>query len=178
MESLVLHLMTWSDVINCKCSSFFAKFANFGEVVNWKMQMPQKHADLFAAMGARLTIARNEIGFSQAAMAEAIGVSPRAYHSYEKGQRGMPVEALVAMGEQFEVDVPWLLLGTKSIRAGHDFEALKHIESSLDKHLTDEGIKIKSEKRGAIVARWYQSHVEGREVSNDDVHTWIELVRE
>ena len=133
---------------------------------------------VFSAMGARLAIARNEVGLTQTAMADAIGVSHRAYHSYEKGQRGMPVEALVAMGERFEVDVPWLLLGTKSIRAGHDFEALKHIESSLDKHLTDEGIKIKSEKRGAIVARWYQSHVEGREVTDDDVHTWIELVRE
>lgn len=139
--------------------------------------MQQKHAEFFAAMGARLTIARNAIGYSQAAMAKAIGVSPRAYHSYEKGQRGIPVEALVAMGDRFEVDVPWLLLGTKSIRAGHDFEALKHIESSLDRHLTEEGIKIKSEKRGTIVARWYQSHVEGREVTDGDVHTWIELVR-
>ncbi|CUH82465.1 Helix-turn-helix [Tropicibacter naphthalenivorans] len=111
-------------------------------------------------------------------MAEAIGVSHRAYHSYEKGKRGVPVEALVKMQSRYDVDVAWLLLGTKSIRAGHDFEALKHIESSLDKHLTDEGIKVKSEKRGAIVARWYQSQVEGREVTDDDVHTWIELVRE
>lgn len=82
------------------------------------------------------------------------------------------------MQSRYDIDVAWLLLGTKSIRVGHDFEALKHIESSLDKHLTEEGIKIKSEKRGAIVARWYQSHVEGREVTDDDVHTWIELVRE
>tara|TARA_R110000850_G_scaffold203924_1_gene330248 strand:- start:38 stop:358 length:321 start_codon:yes stop_codon:yes gene_type:complete len=78
------------------------------------------------------TAARSEVGISQAAMAEAIGVSPRAYHSYEKGQRGIPVEALIAMRERFEVDVPWLLLGTNAIRAGHDFNALKEIESSLD----------------------------------------------
>lgn len=140
--------------------------------------MVRDDAELFAEIGARLAISRNEIGVSQAAMAEAIGVSHRAYHSYEKGKRGVPVEALVKMQSRYDVDVAWLLLGTKSIRAGHDFEALKHIESSLDKHLTDEGIKIKSEKRGAIVARWYQSHVEGREVTDDDVHTWIELVRE
>jgi transcriptional regulator with XRE-family HTH domain len=140
--------------------------------------MAQEDADMFAEVGARLAISRSEIGVSQAAMAEAIGVSHRAYHSYEKGQRGIPVEALVAFGEQFEVDVPWLLLGTKAIRAGHDFNALKEIETSLDKHLNAENIRIKSEKRGAIVARWYQSHVEGREVTDDDVHTWIELVRE
>jgi hypothetical protein len=76
------------------------------------------------------------------------------------------------------VDAAWILLGTKAVRAAHDFDALKRIETSLDQHLKEETIKIKSEKRGAIVARWYQSHVEGREVTDDDVHTWIELVRE
>tara|TARA_R110002051_G_scaffold45702_2_gene92193 strand:+ start:1620 stop:2042 length:423 start_codon:yes stop_codon:yes gene_type:complete len=140
--------------------------------------MPREDAELFAEIGARLAICRSEIGVSQAAMAEAVGVSHRAYHSYEKGKRGVPVEALIKMQDKYEVDVAWLLLGTKSIRVGHDFEALKRIEASLDQHLNEETIKIKSEKRGAIVARWYQSHVEGREVTDDDVHTWIELVRE
>ncbi|MEM5469855.1 MAG: helix-turn-helix domain-containing protein [Sulfitobacter sp.] len=140
--------------------------------------MARDSRSVFVAMGARLAISRNELGLTQAAMAEAIGVSHRAYHSYEKGQRGLPVEALVALGDSFEIDIAWVLLGTKAIRAGHDFDALKRIETELDQHLTSEGIKIKSEKRGAIIARWYQSHVEGREVSDDDVHTWIELVRE
>jgi len=129
-------------------------------------------------MGARLAIARNEVGLTQTAMAEAIGVSHRAYHSYEKGQRGLPVEALVAMANRFDVDAAWILLGTKAVRAAHDFNALKRIETSLDQHLNEENIKIKSEKRGAIIARWYQSHVEGREVIDDDIHTWIELVKE
>lgn len=140
--------------------------------------MRQDAKSVFIAMGARLAIARNEVGLTQTAMAEAIGVSHRAYHSYEKGQRGLPVEALVAMSDRFEVDAAWILLGTQTVRASHDFEALKQIETSLDQHLTEENIKIKSEKRGAIVARWYQSHLEGREVRDDDVHTWIELVRD
>lgn len=140
--------------------------------------MVQDTKAVFRSMGARLSIARNELGLTQTALAEAIGVSYRAYHSYEKGQRGLPVEALVAMSENFDVDAAWILLGTKAIRAAHDFDALKRIETSLDQHLVTEGIRIRSEKRGAIVARWYQSHVEGREVTDDDVHTWIELVRE
>lgn len=140
--------------------------------------MALKTRSVFTAMGARLAISRNELGLTQTAMAEAIGVSHRAYHSYEKGQRGLPVEALVAMDERFEIDVSWVLLGTKSVRAAHDFEALKNIEASLDKYLNEEAIKVRSEKRGAIIARWYQSHIEGREVTDDDVHTWIELVRE
>jgi transcriptional regulator with XRE-family HTH domain len=134
--------------------------------------------DILAEIGPRLALTRSEIGLSQAAMAEALGVSPRAYHSYEKGKRGIPVEALVALVDRFDIDISWLLIGAKSVRASHDFEALKRIENSLDGHLSEEGIKIKGEKRGAIIARWYQSHIEGREITDDDVHTWIELVRE
>lgn len=140
--------------------------------------MKRETSNLFVGMGARLAIARNEMRVTQAAMAKAIGVSTRAYHSYEKGQRGLPVEALIAIDEHFDVDIAWLLLGTKSVRVAHDFEALKGIEASLDQYLNEESIKIKSEKRGAIVAKWYQSHIEGRKVTDDDVHTWIELVRE
>lgn len=140
--------------------------------------MARDSKGIFSAMGARLAIVRNELGLTQTAMAEAIGVSYRAYHSYEKGQRGLPIEALVAIDGRFDADVAWILLGTKAVRAAHDFDELKKIETSLDQHLNAEGINIRSEKRGAIVARWYQSHIEGREVTNDDVHTWIELVRE
>jgi transcriptional regulator with XRE-family HTH domain len=140
--------------------------------------MTQKDADMFAEVGARLAISRSEIGVSQAAMAEAIGVSHRAYHSYEKGKRGIPIEALIKMHGRYEVDVAWLLLGTQSIRAGHDFDALKKIETSLDQYLEGAGIKIKSEKRGAIAARWYESQVKGRDVTDDEVHTWIEFARE
>lgn len=147
-------------------------------IVNWDAQMTQENDKLFAEIGARLAICRNEIGISQAAMAEVIGVSHRAYHSYEKGKRGVPVEALVKMQNTYDIDVAWILLGTKSIRAGHDFDALKRIESTLDNHLITQGILIKSEKRGAIVSRWYQSIVEGRDVTDDDVNTWIELVRD
>lgn len=140
--------------------------------------MAQDSRSVFTSMGARLAIARNEVGLTQTAMAEAIGVSHRAYHSYEKGQRGLPVEALVAMSDRFDVDAAWILLGTKAVRAAHDFDALKKIETSLDEHLIRENIRIRSAKRGAIIARWYQSHIEGREVADDDVHTWIELVRD
>lgn len=178
MESLDKHHLTCSDGIKRKYASFCAIVAQYGAVVNRKTRMTRETSDIFVAMGARLAITRNEIGLSQAAMAEAIGVSHRAYHSYEKGKRGIPVEALVTMNDNFDIDVAWLLLGTKSVRVAHDIEALKDFESSLDRYLTEQNIRIKSEKRGAIVARWYQSHVEGRQVATDDVHTWIELVRD
>ena len=69
-------------------------------------------------------------------------------------------------------------IGHKVCQGGARLRRPKRIEISLDQHLTEENIRIRGEKRGAIVARCYQSHVEGCEVSDDDVHTWIELVRE
>lgn len=129
-------------------------------------------------MGARLAIIRNEIGLSQTDMSKVLGVSLRAYHSYEKGERGLPIEALLKLNEKFDSDVAWILLGTKSARVEHDIEALQAFETSLDQFLTTQGVKIKSEKRGAIVARWYKSFLDGKEIAMDDVHTWIELLKE
>ena len=56
--------------------------------------MGREVADFFTGIGARLAITRNETGLSQTEMAKEIGVSLRAYHSYEKGDRGLPIEAL------------------------------------------------------------------------------------
>ncbi|MBQ4808899.1 helix-turn-helix transcriptional regulator [Phaeobacter sp. HS012] len=140
--------------------------------------MGRKSEDLLVGIGVRLAITRNEIGLSQADMAKVIGVSLRAYHSYEKGDRGLPIEALVALHEKFKSDVNWILLGVKSARVEHDIEALQEFETSLDRYLADQGITIKSEKRGAIVARWYRSLTDGKEIQMEDVYTWIELLKE
>lgn len=111
-------------------------------------------------------------------MAKELGVSLRAYHSYEKGVRGLPIEALVILDEKFGTDVTWILLGTKSVRVQHDIGALEKFETALDRFLTEQSIRIKSEKRGAIVARWYRSLTDGKEIKMEDVHTWIELLRD
>ena len=160
---------------NCAIFCIFVKYSTF---VNRKPLLRQKTTDLLVGIGARLAITRNEIGLSQSDMAQEIGVSLRAYHSYEKGERGLPIEALVMLDEKFGTDVTWILLGTKAARVQHDIDALEEFETSLDRFLTDQGIRIKSEKRGAIVARWYRSLTDGKEIKMEDVHTWIELLRE
>ncbi|MCZ4258699.1 helix-turn-helix domain-containing protein [Sulfitobacter sp. G21635-S1] len=131
-----------------------------------------------AGIGARLQVTRNEIGMTQADMAQLIGVSLRAYHSYEKGDRSLPIEALVTLQEKFNSDITWILLGSKSARIEHDIKALQEFEISLDRYLVGQGITIDSERRGAIVARWYRSLTDGEEIPMKDVHVWIEFLRE
>lgn len=48
-------------------------------------------------------------------MAEALGMSQRAYQSYETGTRSMPVEALVVVQRQFGVDLTWILQGAPAV---------------------------------------------------------------
>ena len=66
----------------------------------------------------------------------------------------------------------------EAARPGHDLAALERFEVALDKFLTTSDIRLKSEKRGAIVARWYRSVLEGKPIDMDDVRTWIELLTE
>ena len=49
---------------------------------------------------------------------------------------------------------------------------------SLDTYIEKRGIKLKTEKRGAIAARWYRSFLQGKPIDMDDVRTWIELLSE
>lgn len=140
--------------------------------------MTNRRNEYLSGLGARIAIARNELGMSQAKMSKALGISLRAFQSYELGKRSIPVEVLFEMHHQFGVDLNWILLGVEAVRLQHDFAALEEFETSLDRLLEDQGTKIKSEKRGAIVARWYRSLTEGKEVQMEDVHTWVELLKE
>ncbi|NOC47004.1 MULTISPECIES: helix-turn-helix domain-containing protein [Ruegeria] len=140
--------------------------------------MADRPYDYLSSLGARLAIARNELGMSQKKMADALGISLRAYQSYELGKRSIPVERLVELHRKFSVDLNWVLLGVDAVRLKHDLFALEEFEVALDKYLSDSEISLKSEKRGAIAARWYRSFLEGKEVIMDDVHTWIELLKE
>jgi len=72
----------------------------------------------------------------------------------------------------------WILLGNRSARVEHDLKALEEFEVSLDTYLAEQCIKLKTEKRGAIAARWYRSFLQGKPIEMDDVHTWIELLTE
>lgn len=68
--------------------------------------------------------------------------------------------------------------GQPSARVEHDLKALEEFEVSLDTYIETRGIKLKTEKRGAIAACWYRSFLQGKPIDMDDVRTWIELLSE
>lgn len=63
------------------------------------------------AMGKRLAAVRAEAGLSQNAFAESLGLSPRAYANYERGEREAPTAVLRTIVEVYGVSPLWMLVG-------------------------------------------------------------------
>lgn len=63
------------------------------------------------AIGQRLAVVRAEAGLIQQTFAERLGLSPRAYHNYERGEREIPAALLTALYEVYRIDPLWILTG-------------------------------------------------------------------
>lgn len=63
------------------------------------------------AIGGRLVAAREAQQLSQVEFAERLGISPRAYQNYERGEREMPTTVLTALHAEFGIDPLWVLIG-------------------------------------------------------------------
>lgn len=67
-------------------------------------------------LGARIAALRREQGMSQAQLAHRLQISPSAVGMYEQGRREPSVELLVAMAEEFQVSMDFLLTGKPAAR--------------------------------------------------------------
>ena len=64
----------------------------------------------------RLKTIRRKARLLQPEFAKRLGLSPRAYSNYERGERTIPAQALKALHDQFQVDPIWLLSGPEWAR--------------------------------------------------------------
>nr|WP_319247196.1 helix-turn-helix transcriptional regulator [uncultured Celeribacter sp.] len=62
-------------------------------------------------IGHRMRMVRNETGFSQAKVAAILGLSDRAYKTYELGKREPSLSTVLKFCEIFEVELTWLAYG-------------------------------------------------------------------
>ena len=130
----------------------------------------------WAGIGRRLCEIRKSHGLSQREMADNMGVAFRSYQNYEKGLRGVPVEAIMKLTQWLgEAKASWIVLGKRVVRMSEDLDALKRISAQLDERLRLRGQSIPSEKRAKLMARWYESFLDGRELSECDIDTLIDM---
>mgnify|MGYP000642771965 CR=1 FL=1 len=129
------------------------------------------------SLGARLVIIRGEERLTQQSMADKFGVSTRTYQDFEHGKRPVPSDVLIEISEAFSVNLNWLLRGLEtSSLDGYEKKVAEFVASLLNylkaekDHLSPEGI-------AAIVSRWITELRNGRTISLDDVHIWIDMMR-
>ncbi len=75
-------------------------------------------------LGARIGALRRQKKWSQAALAERLGVSPSTVGMYEQGRREPGSELLVALARELGVSVDYLLTGQESDCRGMNNQAL------------------------------------------------------
>jgi transcriptional regulator with XRE-family HTH domain len=62
-------------------------------------------------LGVRIAALRRKEGWSQAQLAQKLGISPSAVGMYEQGRREPPAQLLVALAREFQVTTDYLLTG-------------------------------------------------------------------
>jgi transcriptional regulator with XRE-family HTH domain len=70
---------------------------------------PGRHAHLELAIGARIRTRRRQMGLSQSALAERLGVSFQQVQKYERGANRVAASTLLAAAEALNVSVGWLI---------------------------------------------------------------------
>jgi len=131
---------------------------------------------IWTGIGRRLREIRKSHGLSQREMADNMGVGFRAYQNYEKGLRGVPVEAIMKLTQWLgETKASWIVLGKRVVRIPEDLDALKRISAQLDERLRLRTQSIPSEKRAKLMARWYENFLDGRELSVCDIDALIDM---
>ena len=130
----------------------------------------------WAGIGRRLCETRKSLGLSQREMADNMGVVFRSYQNYEKGLRGVPIDAIMKLTQWLgEADASWIVLGKRSVRMPEDLDTLKRISAQLDERVRLRAQSNPSEKRAKLMARWYESFLDGRELSECDIDALIDM---
>ena len=68
------------------------------------------------ATAARLELVRASAGLTQKEIAKTLGISERAYQSYERGERALPDTVVRECWRALRVDPVWLLIGEGEMR--------------------------------------------------------------
>lgn len=131
-------------------------------------------------MGQRLMVIRDRSGLTQFEFAERLGLSPRAYGNYERGEREVPVALFKMLLEQFRIDPVWLLSGQdfEPMYTGMrclDVELLQNVIQLVDGWLTKHKRTMRPEKKARVISLAYEHCVENGKVDSDHLVGMLSL---
>ena len=109
---------------------------------------------------------------TQSQFADALCVSPRSYHHYERGSRMVPTDVLIRLHDQFEIRTEWILYGEGQPSHGPEGEELGAFISEVIARIDRLGEGEPRVRREDIVRRWIQSLLGGGKVGLVDIENW------
>ena len=128
------------------------------------------------SIGDRLISIRKNEGMTQAIFATEFDISPRAYASYELGEREIPSSFLLKLYERFSISPSWLLTGegAKST-AGHS-ENIVDAVVAVRTYAALKGNKIDPEREARLVLLLSEYFDEGGEKNTPLVKKMMEAM--
>lgn len=133
-----------------------------------------------AAIGRRIAAVRAASGHSQNEFAESLGLSPRAYANYERGEREMPVALFRSLCESYRIDPVWLLNGPgeEPVRVTTrrlDGELLEAIVRLIEDWLVKNRRTLKPPKKARLIRLAYEHYSEQGQVDTAHLNDMLSL---
>jgi len=138
------------------------------------------NADDNADIGRRLMAIRTASGLTQFEFADKLGLSPRAYANYERGEREVPTALFKSLCEVFRIDPLWLLggqdeepmfIGSRRL----DADLLECIVELVEEWLTKHRRALKPAKKARVIRLAYEHCIEHGKVDTAHVREMLSL---
>lgn len=132
------------------------------------------------AIGQRIAAIRANSGLSQNEFAESVGLSPRAYGNYERGEREMPVALFKILCESYSIDPVWLLTGPglEPIRVTTrrvDGELLETLIRMIEEWLIKNRRALKPDKKARLIRLAYEHCSESGQIDGAHLKDMLSL---
>lgn len=133
-----------------------------------------------ADIGRRLVAVRSATGLTQFEFADKLGLSPRAYANYERGEREMPTALFKALLDVFRIDPVWMLggpepeplfIGSRRL----DADLLQGIIELIEEWLAKHRRALKPAKKARVVRLAYEHCIERGNVDTGHVREMLSL---
>jgi len=117
-------------------------------------------------VGQRLAVIRAEIGFSQNAFADSLGISPHTYANYERGTRETPSALLRTLLEVHGIDPVWVLAGPEpnavhAVERRLNLALLEEVVRMVERSLHHAGKKLSPDKKARLIRLAYERCMHG-----------------
>ena len=131
-------------------------------------------------MGKRIAQVRHANHLSQSEFAVTVGISPRAYAGYGRGEREPPAALLTALQANYNIDVNWILSGPGDTPVSLaerpiDGSRLELIVELIEQWLLERKKSLSPQKKGRLVRLAYEYGARSGDLDQTHLKNMLEL---